>query len=219
MHGYQHKRMGFAASVGILSFVALSRQDLNLIIMALTIPFGSLLPDIDHDKTKLGRKRKKVVNIIKFLVTLALITFMVTSYLSGGLLLSITNGLFIGGLIIAINIVERNKHIKKMLGFFTMHRGIMHTLIVPAFLVGTTLWTNNFIYCNLIYGLSLGYLIHIIGDMATYEGAPICWPLKKLNVRYFKFKTDKNPKAIELVCNIWCLLFILFGIYRGLNGG
>lgn len=220
MHGFQHKRMGVAAGIGVVAYSVLADKNTALALCMVTTPIGAMLPDIDHDRSKLGSTRKKVTNFIKFGVAVGIGAFIVSSYMSGGLWNALLNGIFLLGMAILVNIIESNKHIKKQLGFITRHRGIMHTLVPPIFLMGTTLWTSNTFYDYSIYGLCIGYVIHLLGDMATVTGVPLLWPiLKKDNIRYFAFDTSRHKTYIELVCNIWCIIFVALGIYLGIRGG
>lgn len=219
MHGYQHKRMGMAAGIGVLAYTVMAGFDTAATICIATIPIGAMLPDIDHDMSKIGRVRKKAFTLIKSLAIVGILFFIVSSYYSGGLWNASLNAGYVGGMAILIWIINRNKHVRKQLGFITKHRGIMHTLLPPAFILGTTFWTTNPIFTFGIYGLVIGFIIHLWGDMATEEGAPILWPLTKSNIRYAAFNTARSAGAIELVCNIWCVLFVGMGIYFGYMGG
>lgn len=218
MHGVQHKRMGVALGVGVLAFSLLSESNPSLALFMVTTPMGAMLPDIDHDSSKIGRTRSKVTTLIKVGVTVGIGGFLAFSYMSGGMWNAILNGVYLTVMAVIINIIERNKHVKKQMGFITKHRGIMHTLVPTAFLMGTTFWTTNEYYFYAMLGLVSGYVVHLLGDMATTEGAPIFWPLTKSNIRYLPLNTSKHGTMIELVCNIWCLLFIGVGIYFGMGG-
>lgn len=219
MHGFQHKQMGVAAGVGVAAFMVIAQAPPELIMSAVAMPFGAMLPDIDHDNSKLGRARKKATTIIKVVASCGLLGLVVMSYFAGGVWNALLNAAYIGGAGLLVMLIERNKHVKKQLGFITKHRGIMHTLIPPALLIGSTFWTENVYFDYSIFGLAVGYVIHLLGDMATFEGAPILWPLTKSNPRYFAFKTRENGTAISVVCNMWCIIFIAVGIYFGVRGG
>jgi membrane-bound metal-dependent hydrolase YbcI (DUF457 family) len=215
MHGVQHKRMGVALGAGILVYSLLSNSEPALSLCMLTTPMGVMLPDIDHDRTKIGRVRSQVTTLIKVGIVASIGGFIFLSYKSGGLKNLILNLIFLGVMAVIINIIERNKFIKKQLGFITKHRGIMHTLVPPAFIMGTTWWTSNIYYFYGVLGFVLGYVVHLLGDMATEEGAPVLWPLFKSNIRYLKLNTTNNSTILEVVCNLWCLIFIGVSIYLG----
>lgn len=219
MHGFQHRKMGVAAGVGVLAYTVLSKASPEISLCVATLPIGAMLPDIDSDTSKLGRTRKKVLKTAKLLSVIVLVVSVLFSYHSGGALNAILNCIFIGAMVVLVNIIERNKHVKKQLGFITKHRGIMHTLIVPMFLMGTTLWTLDLYYYYSMLGLSAGCVLHLCGDMATEEGAPILWPITKHNIRYLPFNTTRSGGAIDAVCNIWCGLLVIGGVFFGVRGG
>lgn len=219
MLGYQHKRMGVAAGAGVLAYTILAQAPPELSLIMVTAPLGAMLPDIDHDQSKIGKTRKNVFAFVKFLSITALIGFVIFSYVSNGILSALLNLAYIGGMVILINIIERNKHIKKQLGFITKHRGIMHTLIPTVFIFGTTFWTSSSYCAYLIIGLAYGTIVHLLGDMATTEGAPILWPITKVNIRYLKLNTGKHSGILDIVCYIWCAIFIGVGVYFGVKGG
>lgn len=219
MHGVQHKRMGIAAGAGVVAYMILSKSSTELALSAMTIPIGVMLPDVDHDRSKIGRTRKKISETLKIISVLLVLGFVAFSYKAGGMWNALLNAGYVGGMCLIINIIENNKHVKKQLGFITKHRGIMHTLIPPAFIMGTTLWTSNDYYDYMIIGLALGYVVHLLGDMGTEQGAPVLWPLTKVNMRYSYFNTDRHSAAIEMLCNLWCILAMVIGIYFGIKGG
>ena len=220
MHGYQHRRMGVAAGVGIVAYSVLSDSSSAMALFMVTTPIGALLPDIDHDMSKMGKVRAKVVTGIKIGITAGIIAAGISSYLSGGIVNVILNVAFLLGIVFLIHIVEKNKFIKKQLGFITKHRGIMHTLVPPMFIFASTFWTNNQFYDYLIYGLCIGYIVHLIGDMANKEGIPLLWPIvKNSNIRYMSIVTNKSPMVLDIVCYVWCVVFILLGIVFGVKGG
>jgi membrane-bound metal-dependent hydrolase YbcI (DUF457 family) len=220
MHGFQHKRMGMAAGAGVIIFTIITpNSPPELIMSAITLPMGAMLPDIDHDMSKIGRTRKQAFTLIRWLAVLGIAAFIVFSYMSGGMWNALLNLGYVGGMSLLVFVVNRNKHVKKQLGFITKHRGIMHTLVPPAFILGTTLWTSNPYFLFGIYGLVAGYIVHLLGDMPTEEGAPLLWPLTKANIRYAAFNTARGQKYIQFICNAWCVLFVLAGAYFGMKGG
>lgn len=69
--------------------------------------------------------------------------------------------------------------IKKLFG----HRGMTHSFIF-ALLVFMTLYIANMIYFDekytyFVYGFSIGWVMHSVGDMFTIGGVPIFLPFKK----------------------------------------
>lgn len=87
---------------------------------------GSLFPDIDLPKSKVGRKVKPISWIIY-----------------------------------------------KLFG----HRGFTHSLLALFLLVQLLKYFN--IYQSFIVGFSIGYLSHLLGDMFTLVGVPLCYPYRR----------------------------------------
>lgn len=110
--GYTHLATGALVGAALYHF----HVDTSIVLGTIA---GSLLPDIDHPGSKIGRR----VPIIS--------------------------------------------HIMYLFG----HRGITHSLLFVLFLgmVGYFYWTPA-------YGLAIGSLVHVVGDMLTPSGVPLLWP-------------------------------------------
>ena len=81
---------------------------------------------------------------------------------------------------------QKHKFISKHL----THRGITHTLLVPAILTFAMFWTAQYdmpVVPDLIFGFDVGWLAHIFADLFNRKGVPILWPLttKKFHVACF----------------------------------
>lgn len=71
------------------------------------------------------------------------------------------------------------------------HRGITHTLLFPFLLVALT-WVSvdylrdyywiHTITSSLLFGLTFGYIMHIIADLFNGKGCPILWPISKSKI-------------------------------------
>lgn len=68
------------------------------------------------------------------------------------------------------------------------HRGITHTLLVPVILAVLVALTGIYVskYSNIatvlgsiIFGLEVGWVMHIFADLFNGKGCPILWPLMK----------------------------------------
>lgn len=214
MNGSQHKRMGIAAGIGVLTYSILVGSPIAMALCSVAIPAGAMLPDIDHSGTKIGKLRKNITDIIKVCLGIGLLGILVLSYMSGGIMNLLQNLFYFCAMAFLIWLVERNSFIRDQLGFITKHRGIMHTLAPPVYIIGSTFWTGSIYYDYIAFGIGIGYVIHLLGDMATYEGVPLLWPLSKsMNIKYFSFLSNEDKNKLEIVCNIWCVIFILIGFY------
>lgn len=217
MTGVQHKRMGVAAGLGVLAYTVLKPADPTLALCMCTAPFGAMLPDIDHDQSKLGRNRKTITGLVKAVVIIAVIAFLGLSFYSGGLWPMVMNAIYVGLACLILKILASNKAVSRQLGFITKHRGIMHTLVPPVVLMGSCMWCTHTLYVHAVLGLCIGYVVHLIGDMATVDGAPVAWPLTKRNIRYFKLNSSKHAGALNVASYVWSAIFIAAGVMLGVS--
>jgi len=83
---------------------------------------------------------------------------------------------------------RRLRIVSTPLGWFTTHRGVTHT-IVAALLVLLIGW--YFLPHMIAIGLALGYASHLAGDMLTYTGLKVLWPL-------YRGKVYLMPRGLRL---------------------
>ncbi len=103
----------------------------------------------------------------------------------------------------------------KFLSFFIFsyfgHRNITHSFLFLIFIF-LCLFYLNFIYwkfnLDIIIGMILGYLSHIVADLFTYRGINFFWPFN-LKLKFFMwfFFYHKN---IEYY---FCILFFIFSVF------
>lgn len=105
------------------------------------------------------------------------------------------------------------------------HRGITHTLLVPAiiallmYLIGTKLYipfiTASFAnivisgLMSILFGVEYGYCMHIFADMFNGKGCPILWPIVR----------KKIPGILDLPSEgfgAWAFAVILIFVQAGL---
>lgn len=208
MMGVQHKTVGIGFGIATAMYIAeVMEQPAPGIIALGACVVGSMVPDIDHDRTKIGSKRKVVTDIASKLTTTAIIVIIVVL---GILITAVSIGLIKSNL----NLTELTLAFVLAIGFFiirklvtnsntfkwmTKHRGLMHTLIPPAILF-IAADASSFIYWNTFFaGACIGYLSHLLADMLTVEGCPILWPIYKGNIRILKLKTKNASTWIAAV--------------------
>ncbi|MDR1523302.1 MAG: metal-dependent hydrolase [Endomicrobium sp.] len=71
-----------------------------------------------------------------------------------------------------------SKH--KIIASLLTHRGITHTLFIPAILVLLMYYAslNGLpVIPELILGLNIGWVAHILADMFNKKGVPLLWPV------------------------------------------
>ncbi len=105
----------------------------------------------------------------------------------------------------------RIKPISFWLYMFFGRRSFTHSLLFSFFIL-YFLYSINLIYFNfsndIIFGMFLGYLSHIVSDMFTIKGVKLLWPLKK-NFRfpfYFFFKNKKFEYY-------FCIFFFILSLF------
>jgi len=202
MNGKQHQvvGIGFGIAGGIIGLTQSSD------FMALAIPVGSAIacwwPDIDHNNSKLGRKRKAVTSALdktldttaKSIIAIA-ITGLVLDFLNvlklGNLLNIILFAAIIAGVYLIVSeLVGNSKHVK----WAKKHRGIMHTLLMPIILYITANAVDQSLWRFLFIGFTVGYVSHLVSDSVTPDKVPALWPITTEPIGITLVKRDKVPK-------------------------
>lgn len=219
MNGVQHKVVGTGAGIASAMIISANTADPLSVLVAGAAIVGCMLPDIDHDRTKIGRKRKAVTTAGNTLFNIALY---------GGIVLAIaaiwavtygfaSAGVHITNLIVAVIGLIIVAIAKKIIGnsktfrWAAKHRGLMHTLFVPVILVVLYFASSFGLWRYAMLGTVIGYLSHLFADMQTVEGCPVLFPLSKNNVRIMKLNT-KDSKC-TIVAYIDAALFIGLAYY------
>jgi len=193
MMGTTHRAIGLVTGVAV-TFYGLKNFDEPLFALAsLTALLGALLPDIDHNSSNLGRARKKVVNFTSAIIKIAsvvslfvigLVCVLNEDYKSLSILL-----LSVLIIILLIVFMSASKTGAKLKKFSTKHRGIMHTLLIPALLIIPLFLVSEYYIIAPIVGLIAGYVSHLLADMCTISGVPILFPLTMRNISLLPVKT------------------------------
>ena len=199
MTGNQHKLVG--AGFGIAACVYAAKTGIpEGAYLGIGSVIGCMLPDIDHDQTKLGRKRKVVTQtmgtagnivVVAMIIILAVFAIMVLT----GFKKYDTNYAMMGIYIVVAGIIVLiSKRLMKtnVVKWATHHRGFMHTLWPMACIALGLLITNMPAFRTLIIGLDIGYASHLLADMLTVAGCPILWPICWKNIRILKLQTKSN---------------------------
>lgn len=220
MTGVQHKIVGtgFGIAAATVAVVGMG-EPMGALVVGTSI-IGSMLPDIDHDKTKIGRKRKVLTTVGTSLANIIIFGGIILGLVAALLIfkgfvdfgVSITNiAIVVGGLIfvaIAKTLIGRSKTWQ----WATRHRGMMHTLVVPALLFVALRASDAPIYKWSMLGLLVGYISHLFADMETVEGCPILFPLTKRNIRFpTKFKT--KDKSCTVAAYVTAILAVGVGFF------
>lgn len=190
MTGKTHKAIGTSVGVAMVMYGVRTGNAL-LALGMLTAPLGAMLPDIDHDSSKLGKSRKSVVKAIR----MTAIVLAVLSVLTAMVLVAMGWALTAFKIVLAIiplsvvMIIATSEWFKKKFPFLTGHRAIMHTLAVPCIMVICAGGVNIPVLQALLLGLSLGYTSHIFADCLTIMGCPIAFPVSKECYHFLPVRT------------------------------
>lgn len=206
MSGKSHFVLGCTTAVAI-AYLGLKDNNASQVVMALTVPFGAMLPDIDHDRTKLGRKRLEIVTWAKRAIAAVCIAYVVNLlYLiivkGADPMYTIIGSVTSVGPIALCILVASNPMFKNKTKFFRKHRGIMHTLFpIAGMLIGAHMLRGGFMSMLLI-GVSIGYVTHLIADQETVMGNPLLWPLTDKNIPGLPVKAGSHLELLVLLLDM-----------------
>ena len=95
-------------------------------------------------------------------------------------------------------------HKYKFISKHLTHRGITHTLLIPALLT-IIMWDFSFsvVLSSLVFGLLFGWVAHIAADMLNRKGVPVLWPLLSQKMHVMCIKTGKLSETI--FCGVYLL--------------
>lgn len=216
MTGKSHKTIGVATGIAFTLYSVSTGNPIYAMAMV-TAPIGAMLPDIDHDNSKIGNSRKNVTSIasilIKIGILLALVMVMVLGYLKDEFILTLIKvSIVLGPLFICI-LIANNPKVKSKTKFFTKHRGIMHTLVVPICCILGGFFCSLEAIRVLSFGLAAGYFSHLLADCCTKRGCPILWPLTSKSLRVLKITTGTFWEY--LMCLLLSGGIVWIGIWLG----
>lgn len=193
MTGKTHKIIGIIAGGAAMYYGVKTTGDALYMLYLISAPAGAMIADIDHDSSKLGRSRKNIMTALSALLgslaVVAISFFLVDGYAKGNFLPSVLTVLLVALPFLILTFFSKINFIKNNLQFAVKHRGIMHTLILPAFLLASTYFIEEPIFKIFITGLTIGYITHLAADMLTVRGCPVLFPFTKKNIRFMKIKT------------------------------
>lgn len=225
MMGVQHKAVGIGFGMALFMYTTSVTKDPygGLALVGSTI--GCMLPDIDHDNSRIGRRRAfvtrmtgkmltAIVSIGIVLCTAVLILAIVqmdnpVSNTSFTQIVVVLLGL------IAVSVLRKVINNSRTFRWMTKHRGLMHTLVVPVILAyactasGAPLWHDTFL------GLTVGYCSHLLADMLTVEGCPILFPITKNNVRILKLQTRNSSTWLAAIILATLPVIVMYYITGG----
>lgn len=213
MKGTSHKTIGIGIAIAC-SYLGFIHGHPELCVTAITVPFGAMLPDIDHDRSKLGAARKKIVNTIRHVsligCVISFLVILLSQLLYTGFQIRALLSAFIIVIPVLISIIlTTSDEMRKRISFLRKHRGIMHTLVpVVGMAYGSIVIRNSFIQL-LIFGLMIGYVSHLLEDCQTVMGAPIFYPIIKKNISILKVRSGSKWENVVVVADLAILGLIV----------
>ena len=208
MTGKSHKTIGAAAGIALFIY-GMRNGNYDYAPMLLTAPAGAMLPDIDCKTSKLGRTRNTIVKVTLALVFAAFAGYCGYTYFKHGNISSILNtALWALVPILIFMLLNRIKALNKILKFSSKHRGITHTLILPALFFAGYFFIKENILQNAVLGLSIGSLSHVIADCLNPKGCPVLFPITTKSIHIAKIPTGSMSEYL--------VTFILSGLLIGL---
>lgn len=239
MQGTTH-RLGGIACGALASAVAVHTMDLSSPILTTGIlmagaGIGSLIPDIDHEGSLIGRKMKPISHIVRKTcghrgwthTLLGLFIYGLGSYLLSSLAVKefSENAIYdyIGLFILTFAVVDGTMMfiIDSMPGKFTRkmkqrtHMGSLIAGIILATIFKS--FTVNLIPIYLMGGF-IGYASHLLLDMLTVSGVPLLkgLPIAKRvrdkQYRIMHLTTGKSEGPVSIVCGTLAVVGIVLVI-------
>lgn len=154
---------------------------------------GSLLPDIDHPNSKVSRRNP----ILAALVNLFLVI-----------------GKTITQMILLLCFWMSKKRKEQILKGFE-HRGIFHTLLMGALvwlLLGLIPGTFGVV---IQWGITLGYLSHLLMDMLTVSGVKLLYPIITHSFHYPIIRLHTNNQLHEMTAQAIFIVATVAILYFG----
>lgn len=100
------------------------------------------------------------------------------------------------------------------------HRGITHTLLVPA-IVGILMYLVNTIFFpyknilllleSLLFGFEVGWLAHIFADLFNGKGCPLLWPIMRGKVHIMDLPSSGIVPWVFTVVYVYIVGYATFG--------
>ena len=186
MKGSTHSLIGVAVGAGIAAY-GIWQGDNAFLLALVTAPAAAMLPDIDHNGTKLGRFRKVFMRVlVPVLCLLAVVggVWLVHEHLLGNTLALAFLALGALFTVLLLLHIRQTKRFKKFVWFLSVHRGFTHTFVIPTVALVATLFIDERYISILLYGFFAGYMSHILSDCFTVQGCPIFYPVTRERVSF-----------------------------------
>lgn len=223
MNGATHKcggvALGAIASLAISKFTGITVPETAMILTGAS--FGALLPDIDHKGSEIGRKLRPVASIVckhtdhrgfthttlcAFIVSMVALalTYGLQSIYTGSLISRVFAGVGLGfsAWIVFDTLLNsmrpkfvHNYHIRKLLD---LELPSLIVLCIICIILSNGLMS---IIYELAWGISIGYISHLVLDMFNPTGVPMLYPYSNHKYSVAKIRTGSHEGIVSMVCN------------------
>lgn len=179
-------------------------------IGVVAVPVGALLPDVDIPQSRLGTKfsflsknmkHRGITHTLLMPIVLAIATALMESPTT-----SIVACILVGWIIgMVYDVKGKGRGVKKILSWFMGKRGLIVTIIL---LILTRVVPET--GASVMWGLCMGWWLHIFQDLFNYKGCPILWPVSKGHIHIASFKTRHWSEGLFFLlwtggCALWAL--------------
>ncbi|MCR2043174.1 metal-dependent hydrolase [Anaerosalibacter massiliensis] len=194
MTGKTHMAVGIATGLALSTGKPLREQ----LILLTASAIGSLVPDLDHPKSKLNQRILVFKNRI----------FKVLSYLIIGVGL-----IYLGSAL--EDIVFKILGIALMLTGISSHRGFTHSLL-GFFLFSSIVQIYSIrFHLNEIYiGFNIGYILHLVMDFFTPQGIQLFFPLTESISSPITIKTNGEGENLIFIGSSFYSIYFLVQLIR-----
>lgn len=177
---------------------------------------GAYLPDMDIQQSRLGQRFKLLSKNMKHRgITHTLVVPLVLAVAAVGMqsrAASIAVSVVVGVLMMMLfdkRVNSRKTNIAaKALDIFRSKIGVFATIAMVALS-----YFVPSVGSSILFGLFLGWVLHIFEDMFNSKGCPVFWPLMKGHVHFASFKTRHWSEYIFMFlwlggCVVWAFLVV-----------
>lgn len=217
---------------GTLALNAYTEMPISAAIIG-GVVIGALLPDIDEPQSFIGKKTRGVSDVTKgvfghrgfthtilgsaLFAGLLYLLYMLFGYIDIKMENSMEEKILISALFSAIMTI-----MIYLIGDVLYKFGITikfikylkkYLYVFPILFVATLLIENQtlFDFSKEVYiGLTLGYVLHIVGDFFSKSGVPLFLPLTNLKVKIYLYRTGGKREQIIKILAIAAIVYFLY---------
>jgi len=187
MMGVTHKAIGVATGAAIVVYAVGTDQPIYALGM-ISAPLGAMWPDIDHHNSKLGKANTRFWGLARIIAINTFVGAMASLFIAYKFFPEATESkvLFNSCMILIVAslmlLIPQLKFIQDIFPFIFRHRGIWHTLVIPALIFSSVFKITNEWLAAILIGFMTGYLSHLLADSFTTDRVPAAWPITEVPI-------------------------------------